>query len=146
MRKLLLLLLLLAATAHGAGTIFSSVLSGLGEEYASAVTSDAQGNAYVVGLTYSPDFPVTAGAYQTTFGQTCDAFIAKIGLDGKVIWSTYLGGILDDWATGVGSTAPAMWWSRRKSSVVDLSPSACGPFSSSWAVRRGARHREMRNP
>jgi uncharacterized protein (TIGR03437 family) len=65
------------------------------------VTSDAQGNVYVAGLTYSPDFPVTPGAYQTTFGQTCDAFITKLGPNGQIVWSTYLGGILDDWATGI---------------------------------------------
>jgi uncharacterized protein (TIGR03437 family) len=92
---------LLADSLHAAGPIFSAVLGGIGQDYATAVTSDTQGNVYVVGLTYSPDFPVTAGAVQTTFGGTSDAFIAKIGPDGTVIWSTYLGGILDDWATGV---------------------------------------------
>jgi hypothetical protein len=44
---------------------------------------------------------VTAGAFQTTFGGTCDAWVAKVGPDGKVLWSTYLWGILDDWATGI---------------------------------------------
>jgi photosystem II stability/assembly factor-like uncharacterized protein len=65
------------------------------------VASDVQGNVYIAGLTYSPDFPVTPGAFQTKFGGTSDAFIAKIGPDGKLLWATYLGGILDDWATGV---------------------------------------------
>jgi len=92
--------LLLAGTVH-AGTVFSAILGGSGQEYATSVASDAQGNVYVAGLTYSPDFPVTAGAFQTKFGGTCDAFIAKVGPDGKLLWSTYLGGILDDWATGV---------------------------------------------
>jgi uncharacterized protein (TIGR03437 family) len=92
---------LMAGTLHAAGPIFSAVLGGSGQEYATAVTSDTHGNVYVVGLTYSSDFPVTPGAVQTKFGGTCDAFIAKVGPDGTVIWSTYLGGILDDWATGV---------------------------------------------
>jgi hypothetical protein len=99
--KRLLLICLLAGMVHAAGTVFSTVLAGGGQEYATAVASDAAGNTYVVGLTYSPDFPVTAGAVQTTFGGTCDAFVTKVGPDGKVVWSTYLGGILDDWATGV---------------------------------------------
>jgi len=92
---------LVALNASAAGPVYSAVLGGSGQDFATAVTSDSQGNVYVVGLTYSSDFPVTAGAVQTTFGGTCDAFVAKLGPDGKLIWSTYLGGILDDWATGV---------------------------------------------
>lgn len=94
-------LALFVGVVHAASPAFSTILGGVGQEYATSVVSDAQGNVFVVGLTYSPDFPVTAGAVQTKFGGTCDAFITKLGPDGKVRWSTYLGGILDDWATGV---------------------------------------------
>jgi uncharacterized protein (TIGR03437 family) len=89
------------AAANAAGTRFSTVFGGLGQDYASAVTTDAQGNVYVAGLTYSSDFPVTAGAFQTKFGGTCDAFVTKFGSDGAMLWATFLGGILDDWATGI---------------------------------------------
>jgi len=75
-----ILLPLFAGAVNGAGSDFSAILSGGGQDYATSVTSDAQGNVYVGGLTYSPDFPVTAGAAQTTFGRTSDAFIAKLGL------------------------------------------------------------------
>jgi hypothetical protein len=98
---LTILLWLFAGTLPAAGPIFSAILGGSGQEYATSVASDTQGNVYVVGLTYSADFPVTTGAFQTKFGGTCDAFVTKVGPDGKVVWSTYLGGILDDWATGV---------------------------------------------
>ena len=96
-----ILIPLFAGAVSTAGADFSAILSGGGQDYATSVTSDAQGNVYVGGLTYSPDFPVTAGAAQTTFGRTSDAFIAKLGPDGKLIWATYLGGILDDWVTGL---------------------------------------------
>jgi uncharacterized protein (TIGR03437 family) len=86
---------------HATGTDFSTILGGTGQDYATSVASDAQKNVYVVGLTYSSDFPVTQGSVQTTFGGTSDAFIAKLSPAGKLIWATYLGGILDDWATGV---------------------------------------------
>ena len=90
-----------ASAGNAAGPMLSAMLGGSGQDYANAVTSDAQGNVYIAGLTYSPDFPVTPGAFQTKFGQTSDAFVAKIGPDGSVIWCTYLGGILDDFATGI---------------------------------------------
>jgi len=88
-----------SSVAFGAG--FSATLGGLGQDYASAVALDGTGNTYVAGLTYSKDFPVTSGAVQTTFGGTCDAFVAKLGPNGAVIWATFLGGILDDGATGI---------------------------------------------
>ena len=98
------------ATAQTAGAIYSSPIGGSGQDFADAVTSDASGNTYVAGLTYSSDFPVTAGAYQTVFGGTCDAFIAKLDPNGKPIWATYLGGILDDWATAIALDSSGNVW------------------------------------
>jgi uncharacterized protein (TIGR03437 family) len=99
-----------SGTANAAGTIFSAILSGSGQDYANAVVSDAQGNVYVAGETYSKDFPVTAGAYQTTIGGTADAFVAKLGPDGKVIWATFLGGELTDSATGIALDSSGNVW------------------------------------
>jgi uncharacterized protein (TIGR03437 family) len=95
------------AAANAAGPGFcagvSAILGGSGQDYAAAVATDPQGNVYVAGLTYSPDFPVTPGALQTKIGTvgTSDAFVAKFAPDGALLWSTYLGGCCDDWATGV---------------------------------------------
>jgi uncharacterized protein (TIGR03437 family) len=82
-------------------------MGGIGQDYAAAVATDPQGNVYVAGLTYSPDFPVTPGALQTKIGTvgTSDAFVAKFAPDGALLWSTYLGGCCDDWATGVAVDA-----------------------------------------
>ena len=96
--------------ANAAGAIFSTILSGSGQDYANAVVTDSQGNVYVAGETYSKDFPVTPGAYQTTFGQTADAFVAKLGPDGKIIWATFLGGELTDSATGIALDSSGNVW------------------------------------
>jgi photosystem II stability/assembly factor-like uncharacterized protein len=74
-------------------------------EFADAVTTDSAGNIYAAGTTGSPDFPVTAGAVQTTFGGGSDAFIAKFAPDGKLLWCTYYGGSGGDNASGIGVDA-----------------------------------------
>ena len=100
----------LPARAVDYDVAFSTFLGGSNWEHARDVCSDAQGNVYVVGGTASADFPVTGGAYQTTFStggtQTgtsgyCDAFVSKFGPTGNLIWSTYLGGPNYDRAYGV---------------------------------------------
>jgi hypothetical protein len=93
--------LLSACCAYTAAPVFSLLLGGSGQDYATSVTSDSKGNIYVAGLTYSSDFPITSGAFQTRFGGTCDAFVTKLSPTGTVIWSTLLGGVLDDWANSI---------------------------------------------
>ena len=56
------------------------------------VAIDASGNVYFSGTTTASDFP-TVNAYQTTFGGTDDAFLAKLNPTGSaILFSTYLGG------------------------------------------------------
>jgi hypothetical protein len=99
-----------SSTVHAAGAVFTTLLGDSYQSYASAVTSDAQSNTYVAGVTAARDFPVTAGAYQTTFSGTDDAFVAKLGPDGKVVWATYLGGSSQNWATGVALDSSGNVW------------------------------------
>ena len=96
--------------------VFSAILGGAGQDYAASVAADLQGNTYVAGLTYSPDFRVTTGAFQTKAGGGSDAFVAKFSASGVLLWSTYLGGNGDDWATGVavdsGGNVLVTGWTR----------------------------------
>lgn len=72
-------------------------------EAARALAFDAAGRVVVVGQANSPDFPTTPGAYAPTQPGplTVDAFVAKLDVDGTLLWSTYLGGTDDDYATSV---------------------------------------------
>ncbi len=56
------------------------------------VAVDGQGNIYVAGGTASPQFPTTAGAYDTTHNGWFDVFVMKLAPDGTLLWSTLLGG------------------------------------------------------
>jgi RHS repeat-associated protein len=55
---------------------------------------DASGNAYLTGFTAGSDFPVTTGAYSTTYGGgSLDAFVTKLSANGgSLIYSTFIGG------------------------------------------------------
>jgi hypothetical protein len=96
--------------AAGSDLVYSTYLGGAYQEagyedwilesgYDIAV--DGSGSAYLTGHTYSPDFPVTAGAFDTSFNgpEECggplscpDAFVSRLGGDGQLAYSTFLGG------------------------------------------------------
>jgi len=88
--------------------LYSTYLGGtLGDfELVTGLTVDASGNAYLTGLAYSPDFPVTAGAYDTSLGDSQgDAFVTKINPAGggpaDLVYSTFLGGGAEDWGRSI---------------------------------------------
>jgi hypothetical protein len=79
--------------ATGSALVYSTYLGGNGAEESYGIAVDAAGNAYVTGLTVSPDFPTTAGAFQTTYGDGQDAFVTQLDAAGSaLVYSTYLGG------------------------------------------------------
>jgi len=85
----------------GQHMVYSTYLGGSGPDIAYAVATDALGNAYVAGLTSSPNFPVSA-AFQPALGGGQDAFVTKLNASGSaLIYSTYLGGLGDDFAQGI---------------------------------------------
>jgi hypothetical protein len=92
-----------------AGTIaFSTYLGGSGgfPEQANAIALDSAGNAYIAGVTISTDFPVTSGAFQRTIAGLQSAFVTKITSTGQaLVYSTYLGGLSYDWASGIAVSA-----------------------------------------
>ena len=88
--------------AAGSGLIYSTYLGGTDVDQASGIAFDGAGNAYVSGYTLSTDFPTTAGAFQTTYGGSGDAFVTKLNAAGSgLIYSTYLGGSAEDRVYGI---------------------------------------------
>ncbi len=73
---------------------YSTFLGGSGMDFSLSIAVDSAGNAYVTGNTSSADFPVTFGAYDTTYnGGIADVFVAKLNATGgKLMYSTFLGG------------------------------------------------------
>jgi hypothetical protein len=87
----------------GSGLVYSTYLGGSGHEEPRDLTVDVFGNAYVPGFTNSTDFPITLGAFQTSFaGGNWDGYVTKFNPEGAgVVYSTYLGGSGDDFAGAV---------------------------------------------
>ena len=74
------------------GTFVYSTLFGSTGSNAVAVATDAAGNAYLTGVT-GTGFPTTSGVYQSAYGGgSGDAFVAKLGASGQLIYSTLFGG------------------------------------------------------
>ena len=73
--------------------VYATFLGGAGHEELYDLVTDAQGFAYLAGMTYSPDFPVTPGAWDVSLDGTADGYIAKLAPDGGSLeWATFFGG------------------------------------------------------
>lgn len=78
--------------------VFSTFSGSLADNFGFTATYDTAGNLYSGGSVYALGFPVTAGAYQVTFGSgvgasAYDAAILKYNPGGTgLIYATYLGG------------------------------------------------------
>jgi hypothetical protein len=95
------------AKVNPAGTslIYSTYFGGVGLE-GSVIAIDGAGNAYMTGPTTSPDLPTTAGAFDTTANGGYDAYAAKLNPAGTaLVYSTYLGGVGDDWGNSIAVDA-----------------------------------------
>jgi len=88
--------------AAGNGLVYSTYLGGSYYDYGFGIAVDGSGQAYVTGWTKSANFPVTPGAYQTTYEGLRDVFVTKLSVDGRsLVYSTYLGGSGDDYGRGI---------------------------------------------
>jgi hypothetical protein len=73
-------ILLVEIDPIGSSQLFATYLGGkIGNEYPEGIALDTSGNIYVSGTTFSTDFPVTLGSFQTALDAAPDAFVLKIG-------------------------------------------------------------------
>lgn len=79
---------------QGSDLIYSTFISGRGNDAGNRIAIDKMGNAYIGGETTSSDFPITAGAFQEDFSAEDDAaFVTKLNPDGSaLVYSTFLNG------------------------------------------------------
>jgi len=81
---------------------WATYYGGNGEDEASNVITDNNGNIYISGFTTSSSGIATPGAYQPSFaGGAWDAFVAKFSGEGSLLWGTYFGGPGADYSMGL---------------------------------------------
>ena len=116
----------------GSGLVYSTYLGGCGEDQAYGIAVDTSGNAYVTGVTYSFDFPTTAGAFQTTFGGFDDAFVSALNPTGSdLVYSTYLGGSINDFGLGIAVDSSGHAYVTGYSASSDF-PTTAGAFQTTY--------------
>src|ERR1051325_1978748 len=142
---------------------YGAFVGGDGVDTARDMVLDASGNAWLVGVTTSSNFPATAGAPQPSRGDTVgfgDAFVAKLSAAGDArLYATYIGGAESDDAYGVAldsagnvyvtgyqtsphfpTTAGAYQTSprgRQDAFVLKLNPSASGASALAYSTLLG---------
>lgn len=90
----------------GGAFVYSTYLGGEHTDYGRAITLDPGGNAFVTGYTNSKLFPIfpKPGCFQCVLGGGFDAFVTEIqhvGAGAGLVYSTYLGGKLNDFGYGI---------------------------------------------
>ncbi|HVI72862.1 MAG TPA: SBBP repeat-containing protein, partial [Pyrinomonadaceae bacterium] len=117
--------------SNGSSLVYSTYLGGgkilnATEDWGEAIAVDTAGSAYVTGYTYSPDFPVTSGALDTTRAGL-DAFVTKFTPDGaSLIYSTFIGGAGREQGQGIAVDGDGNAY------VTGITESFDSPFTSAY--------------
>ena len=89
------------------------------------IRADAEGNAYIGGVTASPGFPTTPGAFQRALQGSSDAFVLKLAPNGdRIVWSTFVGGSGVETAQGLLVDPAGVVALAGSTDSTDLKPSA----------------------
>ncbi len=130
--------------------VWATYVTGTSGAIAAGMAVDSAGNVIVAGTTYSDDYPVTAGAFQTAYAAAAPrlpapagsvsssptaatGYITKINAAGTgLIWSTYFGGSYSEQITGMAVSPSGEIFVSGHSDSSDLpglaaTPDGCRP-------------------
>lgn len=91
-----------ALNNNGSSLLLSTFLGGYYFDFAKSIITDNKGYIYVAGSTSSNDFPITAGAFDTSYEAYYDIFVTKLDPAGeKQIYSTFIGGDKSEYCSSI---------------------------------------------
>jgi len=118
--------------AAGTGIVYSTYIGGSNRDVPLSIVVDAAGNAHIAGYTYSANFPITSGALRSTFSGQSKAFVLELNPSGNsLIYSTFLGGSGNDYATGIAVDSTGQAYISGYTASVDF-PVSSTAFQSSY--------------
>ncbi len=86
-------------TPDGSALVFSTLIGGTSYDEPSGIALGSDGSIFVTGDTQSPNFPVTPGAFDTSYAGngSPDGFLVRLASNGSsLVWSTFFGGSAND--------------------------------------------------
>ncbi|HEV2763447.1 MAG TPA: SBBP repeat-containing protein, partial [Pyrinomonadaceae bacterium] len=126
---------LIKLNASGNALLYATYLGGTGSDEGHGVAVDAVGDVYVVGTTFSNNFP-TKNGLQATFGGGRDIFALKLSTGGNgaadLLYSTYLGGAGDEEGASVAVDSNGHLY-LTGSTTSNNYPTTAGAFDTSLA-------------
>jgi hypothetical protein len=111
----------------GTALLYSTYLGGGGDDDSFDIALDNNGNVYVTGQTNSSNYPITLGAFDTTYHGNDDVFVAKLSTsDSTLFYSTILGGNVNDrgWGIAIDSFGDAYIAGYTSSTNFPVTPGA----------------------
>lgn len=110
----------------------STYLGGSSYDYGCALSIDTNGKIYVMGRTWSSDFPTTSGVYSPSHNGLYDVFISKFDENlTSLIASTYLGGSDSDSGRSMSVNSEGNIYVCGYTSSSDF-PATAGAYHTSW--------------
>jgi hypothetical protein len=118
----------------GSSLVYSTYLGGSQIDEGMGIAVDASFNAYVTGDTHSPNYPTTAGAFDTTHAGSSDGFVTKLNPTGSapLVYSTYLGGFGLDSGSGIAVDTSFNAYVAGNTESIDF-PTTAGAFQTANA-------------
>jgi hypothetical protein len=134
---------LVKVNPQGTAFVFSTFLGSIGSFGSTAdragVAVDPTGNIYVAGTTASPNFPVSAKAFQkhlrNDFNDSflrSDAFVAKLNPMGSLAYSTYIGGNGTDSGNAIAVDASGFAFLTGTTFSVDYPTTTNAPYNGAF--------------
>ena len=80
----------------GSAILYSTYYGGINNEQPHSLFVNSNNELYLTGRTNSPNFPCTAGAFDTSYNGGYDIIVGKFSPTGALLASTFVGGTGDD--------------------------------------------------